>query len=184
MRDDLLEPDEGDGQPIHLPVAALSAALLLLAGCGGEEQRHRSILIASGRDDHGELVRGTVGLSAEPDGPAVATVPAGSLVAVVETRGEWLRVRSLEGEATGWVNDYFLRGVAHLVAVPGCPVPRRDGGAFAPSTQVELLGHERRGGAAWVRVRSLDGGGEGWVRRAALSELPARAAGAPASCET
>lgn len=183
MRDDLVEPDEGHGEPIHLPVAAL-AALLLLAGCGGEEQRQRSLLIVSGRDDHGELVQRTVALSAEPAGRAATTVPAGSLVAVVETSGEWIRVRSLEGKATGWVNDYFLRGVAHLVAVPGCPVPKRDGGAFKPNTQVELLAHERRGGAAWVRVRSLAGGSEGWVRRAALSELPARSADAPASCET
>lgn len=158
--------------------------MLLLAACGGEEPA-RSVLIASGRDDHGELVQKTVSLSAEPEGPAVAEVAAGSLVAVVDTRGEWVRVRSLQGAAAGWVNDFYLRGVAHLVAgVPGCPVPKRDGGTFESNAQVELVAYERRAGAFWVRVRPVSGGREGWVRRRALSELPVRTDGAPASCES
>ena len=180
---DLGEPDEGNGKPVHLSVASL-AAVLLLAACGGEEDA-RAVLIASGRDDHGELVQETVELSAEPDGPTVAEVAAGSLVEVVDTRGEWIRVRSLQGAGAGWVNDYYLRGVAHLVArVPGCPVPERDGGTFEPNAQVELLEYEQRPGATWVRVRLLAGGREGWVPPAALSELPARTSGVPASCTT
>lgn len=156
--------------------------MLLLAACGGEEPA-RSVLIASGRDDHGELMHATVGLSAEPEGPAAAEVAAGSLVAVVDTRGEWIRVRSLRGDAAGWVNDHDLRGVAHLVApVPGCPVPSRGGGTFAPNTQVELVGYERSRAAIWVRVRTVEGGREGWVRARALSELPTRTAGPPGSC--
>lgn len=160
--------------------------MLLLAACGGEEPA-RSVLIASGLDDHGELVQNTVSLSAEPEGPAVAEVAAGSLVAVVDTRGEWIRVRSFQGTAVGWVNDFYLRGVAHLVAgVPGCPVPKRGGGTFEPNAQVELVAYERRAGAIWVRVRPVagGGGGEGWVRQRTLSELPARTDGAPASCES
>lgn len=182
MRDDLLEPDEGHGEPIHLPVAALTA-LLLLAGCGGEEERQRSLLIVSGRDDHGELVQESVSLSASPGGRAAAQVPAGSLVAVVETRAEWVRVRALRGGASGWVNDYFLRGAVHLVsAVRGCPLRTADGASYAPNAQVELLGYERRGGALWVRARSLEGGREGWVPARAVSELPARAGVPPPSC--
>lgn len=184
MRHDLVEPDEGNGKPVHLSVASLAAAVLLLAACGGEEPA-RSVLIASGRDDHGDLVQDTVGLSAEPEGPATAEVAAGSLVAVVDMRGEWIRVRSLQGTAAGWVNDYYLRGVVHLVAgIPGCPVPKRDGGAFEPNAQVELLEYEQQPGALWVRVRLLGGGTEGWVRPRALSELPARTGAAPASCPT
>jgi hypothetical protein len=158
--------------------------VLLLAACGGEEPA-RSVLIASGRDDHGLLAQKTVSLSAKPEGAAVAEVPAGSLVAVVETRGEWIRVRALQGEAVGWVNDYYLRGVAHLVAgVPGCPVPKRGGGTFEPNAQAELVAYERRAGALWVRVRALVGGNDGWVRPHALSELPVRMRGKPRSCET
>lgn len=63
-------------------------------------------------------------------------------------------------------------------------MPKRDGGTFEPNAQVELLAYERRAGAFWVRVRPVGGGREGWVRRRALSELPVRTDGAPASCET
>lgn len=182
MRLDLAERDEGDGEPVHLPVAAL-LALLLLPACGGGEQSGRAVLLVSGRDDHGELVQQTVSLSATPDGPSAAEVAAGSLVAVVETRSEWVRVRALRGGASGWVHDYFLRGVVHLVApVHGCPVPSRDAGAYEPNAQVELLGYERRGGALWVRARSVEGGREGWVPARAVSELPARAAVPSPSC--
>ncbi len=184
MQHDLVQPLQGSGKPVYLPLAALAAAGLLLAACGGEEHS-RFVLIASGRDDHGELVQETVDLSAEPEGPAIAEVTAGSLVEVVDTRGEWIRVRSLQGAGAGWVNDYYLRGVAHLVAsVPGCPVPKRDGGTFEPNAQVELLEYEQQPGAIWVRVRPLGGGTEGWVPPRALSELPARTGAAPASCKS
>ena len=157
--------------------------MLLLAACGGEEPA-RSVLIASGRDDHGLLVQKTVALSAEPEGPSVAEVPAGSLVEVVETRGEWIRVRSLQGAATGWANDFYLRGVAHLVGrVLGCPVLERGGGVFEPSTQVALVAYERRGGALWLRVRALASGREGWVQPRALTELPTHTHGPPPACE-
>lgn len=187
MRHDLDERHQGRGEPIHLPLAALAcAALAAAAGCGGGgggETAHRSLLIASGRDDHGVLVQSSVALSAEPEGAAVADVPAGSLVVVLGSRGEWIRVRSLDGTAAGWVNDYHLRGVAHLVGVrPGCPVRTREGGAFAPNAQVELLAYERRGGTTWIRVRAVDGGREAWVRRRAVSELPARPAGPARAC--
>lgn len=182
MRLDLGERDEGDGEPVHLPLA-LVVALLLLPACGGGEQGGRAVLLVSGRDDHGELVQETVSLSAAPGGRAAAKVAAGSLVAVVETRAEWIRVRTLRGGATGWVNDYFLRGVVHLVApVRGCPVRSRDGGAYAPNAQVELLGYERRGVELWVRARSVEGGREGWVPARTVSELPARVAVPPPSC--
>jgi SH3-like domain-containing protein len=157
--------------------------VLLLAACGGEEPA-RSVLIASGRDDHGLLVQKTVGLSAEPDGPAVAEVRAGSLVEVVDTRGEWIRVRSLQGPATGWVNDFYLRGAAHLVArVLGCPVVERGGRTFEPSAQVALLAYERRAGTLWVRVRALASGREGWVQPRSLTELPTHTHGPPPSCD-
>ena len=157
MQHDLDRTQQGNGKPVHLSVAALVAAFLL-AGCGGGEEPDRSVLIASGRDDHGRVVQQAVSLSAEPEGPAVAEVPEGSLVSVLHTRGEWIRVRSLEGAGAGWVNDYYLRGTAHLVAdVRGCPVRARSGRTFEPNAQVELLRYERWRGEGWVRVRALKG---------------------------
>lgn len=183
MQHDLGEPLQGNGKPVHLPLAAVAAAVLLLAACGGEEPA-RSVLIASGRDDHGLLQQKTVDLSAKPEGPPVTEVTAGSLVAVVDTRGEWIRVRSLSGAAAGWVNDFYLRGVAHLVGgAPGCPVVERGGGVFDPSTQVALVAYERRAGALWVRVRALASGREGWVRPRALTELPTHTHGPRPACD-
>ncbi|MGQ0803248.1 MAG: SH3 domain-containing protein [Actinomycetota bacterium] len=157
--------------------------MLLLPACGGEEPA-RSVLIASGRDDHGLVVQQKVSLSAEPEGPGVAEIPAGSLVSVLDTRGEWIRVRSVDGGADGWVNDYYLRGTAHLVAdVRGCPVRARSGRTFEPNAQVELVGYERRGAVVWVRVRSLSGGREELVPPHALSEVPLRSRGAAPACD-
>lgn len=183
MQHDLDRTQQGNGKPVHLSVAALVAAFLL-AGCGGGEEPDRSVLIASGRDDHGRVVQQAVSLSAEPEGPAVAEVPEGSLVSVLDTRGEWIRVRSLEGAGAGWVNDYYLRGTAHLVAdVRGCPVRARSGRTFEPNAQVELLRYERWRGEGWVRVRALGGGREEWVVRRALAEVPYRLRGAAPACD-
>lgn len=183
MRDDLGVRDEERGQPRHLPVGrrlAAALALALLAGCGGEGER--PLVLASGRDDHGLLVQRTVDVHGEPDGEVLRRVETGTLLAVVGSRGEWLHVRALEGTgADGWVNDYHLRGVAHLVAPrPGCPVRTRRGTTLRPNEQVELLDYERRDDGAWVRVRTVEGGREAWVARAAVGDAPFR--GQPPDC--
>jgi hypothetical protein len=147
-------------------IVALGAALggaLLLSGFGGESKRPevgRPIVLVSGRDDHGLLVQKTVGLSRFAGGPATTRVPDGTLVRVEATRGEWLQVRTLERtSARGWVNDYYLRGTAHVTRRVA-PLPR--------NAHVELL--ELKG--ARVRARSIESGRVAWVPRTALAELP------------
>ena len=134
----------------------------MLSGCGGGGAGgvpERELVLVSGRDDHGLLVQERVTLAAEPEGePEQASVGDGTLVRVVETRGEWLRVRTVEGRrAEGWVNDYYLRGTVHVCA-PGLP----------RSAQAEILSVGPRG----VRVRTVEGARVADVPRASVSELP------------
>jgi hypothetical protein len=142
--------------------AALGGALLLLSGFGGDpksEQVARPILLVSGRDDHGLLVQRTVGLSRLPGGEATSRVPDGTLVRVEAVHGEWLQVRALERTAArGWVNDFYLRGTAHLT---------RRVGPFSRAAQVEMLAVD----GARVRIRSLETKQVGWVPRRSLSEF-------------
>jgi hypothetical protein len=161
VRDDLDERHEGDRQPGNVPVKAalLAAAVLLLAGCGSEHaaQAERTVLLVSGRDDHGLLVQKQIGLSQWIGGEPDAHVPDGTLVRVEATHGEWIQVRALEGSrASGWVNDYYLRGTA-----------------FARDAQVELLEFD----GASVQVRSLQTKRVAWMPRNAVSQLPMSRAG-------
>jgi hypothetical protein len=142
-------------------VPLLGAAVL--AGCGGEGKSDtaRQILLVSGRDDHGLLVQKTVGVSRWIGGEPEAHVPDGTLVKVEATHGEWIQVRALERRpARGWVNDYYLRGTAHLT---------RPVSSFPMNAQVELLDVERER----VRVRSLETKQVGWVPRHLVAENPA-----------
>jgi len=138
---------------------ALVALVALGTGCaaGAEpvSSPQRPVLLISGRDDHGLLAESAVGLAQRPDGsPPTARVPDGTLVAVVETSGEWARVRTLEGQgAEGWVHDYYLRGIAHVAC---------------SNEPVELLAVR----AERVRVRPADGGPPRWVPRDTVGELP------------
>jgi hypothetical protein len=144
-------------------ILALAAALL--AGCGGGPARtaaERDILLVSGRDDHGLVVQKTVGLSDWVGGEPSTHVPDGTLVRVESTHGEWIQVQAIERiSARGWVNDYYLRGTAHVTQAVG-PLTR--------NAQVELLEvkNER------VRVRSTQTSDVAWVERRFVAELPAR----------
>ncbi len=164
MQHDLDERHQRRRQPGFLSVALTLA--LVCAGCGGEDEATkpeppRPILLVSGRDEHGLVVEAEIVLSERPDGPVAARLKDGTLVRVTDTRGEWLRVRTLEGAVReGWINDYYLRGTVHL----DCGSP------LGPSAQVELLEVD----LGRVRVRSLEGGRVAWVDRATLSERPTR----------
>jgi hypothetical protein len=176
VRDDLGERHEGERQPGDVPVRAAAAvivlgaalgAAVLLSGFGGDaksEQVARPIVLVSGRDDHGLLVQKTVALSRLPGGEATSRVPDGTLVRVEATHGEWLQVRALERTAArGWVNDFYLRGTAHLTRRVR-PFPR--------GAQVEMLAVD----GPRVRVRSLETKQVAWVPRRLLRELPATSA--------
>lgn len=137
---------------------AVIAAGCAAAACGDEGEPatapERRVLLVSGHDDHGLLAEATVGLGEEPEGAPTDRVPDGTLVAVTETRGEWARVRTLEGRAAeGWVNDFYLRGTAHLAC---------------SNEPVELLAVDD----GRVRVRPVDGGPPRWVPRDTVGELP------------
>lgn len=163
-------------------VAALGAAAFLVSGCGdspGAPKLERTTLLVSGRDDHGLLAQPSVELRRSPDGPVAASLLDGTLVRVLEARGEWLRVRALEGaRSDGWVNDYYLRGTVHVVAPNGCAAAAsgapgaRPTRALARNVQAELLGVAIRGGRTWVRVRTLVSRTAAWVDRRAVRELP------------
>jgi hypothetical protein len=142
--------------------AALGGAVLLSGFGDGQESEEitRPIVLVSGRDDHGLLVSKTVGLSRLPGGEATARVPDGTLVRVEATDGEWLQVRALERTAArGWVNDFYLRGTAHV---------RPPAGPFSRGDQVEMLAVD----GSRVRVRALETKQVDWVPRRSLSELP------------
>ena len=145
-------------------VALVAAAAGLLAGCGGSEagaEATREILLVSGRDEHGLVAQERVALAPEPEAaarPGDPTVAGGTLVRVVAARGEWTRVRSLEGpRAEGWVNDYHLRGVVHVCAA-----------ALPRSAQAEILSV----GDGGIRVRTVEGARVAVVPRRTISELP------------
>jgi hypothetical protein len=198
VQHDLDERDEGRAESVQLPVRPrLLAAVALAAaaaGCGGSEKPksapapQRPVVLVSGRDDHGLLARRSIALLDEPEGRPVSRVADGTLAAVTGSRGEWLRVRALEGpRAGGWVDDFYLRGTAHVVPTGGsCAVrayARAGAGRSRPlpaSAQVELLGVERAEGGAWVHVRALAPARDAWVPRAAVRELAIRPA---ASCK-
>ncbi|HEX6499411.1 MAG TPA: SH3 domain-containing protein [Micromonosporaceae bacterium] len=127
------------------------------------------LVLVSGRDDHGLLATPQVVLRDRPgDGAPVGRVPDGTLARVVATRGTWLEVRTAEGPSVdGWVDDFYLRGVVHLVGpAPTCAVTL-DGRSLPAGEQAVVL--DLRGGRARVRVART--GRTGWVDRASVQEL-------------
>ncbi|WP_331112894.1 hypothetical protein [Oryzihumus sp.] len=166
--------------------AGVAAAALSLSACGAAPvhgpgraadrvappARDGRLVLVSGRDDHGELAEPAVALSATVQGSrTVAAVPDGTLARVVASDGQWQEVQSLDGTpARGWVDDFHLRGVVHLVGpAPTCS-PRFDAGHLAPGTQAVVLG-VGAGGA--LRVRTLGTRAlTGLVPRADVRELP------------
>lgn len=125
------------------------------------------IVLISGRDDHGLVASPRVSILSEPDGArTVGTVRDGTLARVVETRGEWLRVRSAEGPpARGWVNDYYLRGLVRLVGPAGSCSVRVGTRDHPPGTQARI--EKVRSGRVFVRVA----GDRGWLPRNHVAEL-------------
>ena len=143
---------------------ALLLLAAVLAGCGGEGEPEatRTVLLVSGRDDHGLLVHRNVEVRRSIGGERAGEIRDGTLVAVTATSGEWIEVKALEGRpVSGWVNDYYLRGTAHLTR-PAAGWPR--------NAQVELLAVD----GSRVRVRSTQTRRVAWVERSAVAELPVR----------
>lgn len=151
-------------------VVGLAAGLLGLVRAG-EAGGDRSIVLLSGRDDHGIAVRDTVPLHDAPDGEVVAEVPADALAEVHGQRPPWLRVTVLEGSpVTGWVDDFLVRGDLHMVDpdAPACAVTT-DVGVLPPSARVRVVDIHESG---MVGVHAAAGGPEHHVPRGLVRELP------------
>lgn len=181
MYDGLVHRDQGDGQPHDVPVrprrfVALLLLGLTLSGCGGAASGHDSappddrLVLVSGRDDHGLVARERVPVY---DGPSsdtqVGIVADGTLAHVTETDGSWLHVVTAEGRPVdGWVDDFFLRGVVHLVgAAPSCEAAV-DGRRVTAGLQVVV--RRLRDGRALV-TGVADPTLRGWVDRSDVQEL-------------
>lgn len=135
----------------HTVLAAALAAVLL----GATWVAHRGpaaapstppgsqpVVFISGRDDHGLLRDHYVPLYATPDGKqAVGQAHDATLARILERRGQWLHVRTVDVRPVeGWLDDFYLRDRAL----------RTDGGG-----QVTLAGAEVREGRVWAAVRPL-----------------------------
>jgi hypothetical protein len=165
VQHDLGERHEGRGEPDHLPVTRVLAALLVAAlggtaagGCGVST----TVAMVSGRDDHGQLERRALGLQRSPTDTEIAgTVEDGTFVRVERRDGPWAFVRAAGSADAGWIQDQYLRGEAVRMEP-------------APPRRVTFLDLEQRDGAVYVRVRFADDGSEDWVAAASLREVGAR----------
>jgi hypothetical protein len=129
------------------------------------------LVLISGRDDHGMVAEEQVPLYDEVEGTRPSgSVRDGTYARVLATDGQWLKVETVEGRhATGWIDDFFLRGESRLVGpAPTCEAglagKRRTGGTL-------VVVHDLRGGRARVETVS-EPSTAGWVDRELLQELP------------
>lgn len=108
------------------------------------------------------------------DGPASTTasgrIPDGTLARVVQSDGQWMRVETAEGKpVSGWIDDFFLRGEAHLVGPPPECRPQVDDQSQEAGLLVVVHGVREDE----VLVESVgDTRIRGWTSREAVQELP------------
>lgn len=143
----------------------LMAAALAAFGGGCGLLDRPSVVMVSGRDDHGLLERRAIGLQASPTDPTVVgTVEDGTFMLVTRRDGPWAYVKTPSEAAgvaeEGWIPDQHLRGEAVLVDPP-------------PPRRVTFTDAERMGGVMMVNVRFADGTGQ-WVPATSLREVGAR----------
>jgi hypothetical protein len=150
--------------------------LLLVAGCGGAASGHDQarpdgrLVLVSGRDDHGLVATAQVPVY---DGPGsshrTGAVPDGTLAHVTGTDGSWLHVVTAEGRPVdGWVDDFFLRGMVHLVgAAPSC---RADVDGTPVTAGLQVVVRQLRGNQVLVSGVA-DPAMRGWAARSDVQEL-------------
>lgn len=170
MRHDLVERHEGNGEPDDLPIVLrvlsllMAAAAVMSSGCGLFDRP--AVVMVSGRDDHGQLVRSAIGLQRSPTDPSITgTVMDGTFVIVTRREGPWAYVatpsRAVGVTEEGWIEDHYLRGEAVLTDRP-------------PPRRVTFLDAEERGGQVYVLVRIPGQDSSEWVPATALEEVGAR----------
>ena len=155
----------------------LAGLLVLTAGCAGSAagggaapaRPDGRMVLVSGRDDHGQQVEEVVPVyAAAASRDRVGGIADGTLAHVTEVDGTWLHVVGAEGRPVdGWVDDFYLRGTAHLVGpVPSC---RASLGGRLVEAGLQVVVSQVRGGS--VLVSAVDGSSRGWVSRSAVQEL-------------
>lgn len=171
----------------HTSTAATAAAVLtgvLLSGCAGQAAPETDtgdgrLAMVSGRDDHGLMSLDEVPVYDDKAyAHAAGTIHDGTLVRVLERDHMAMRIATLEGpSATGWLDDFHLRGELRLVGAP-------------PLCDVTVAGASQPGGTrafvygvkdGRVLVETQPPAGEkaqrGWVARDDLQELPPQGRG-------
>lgn len=142
-------------------------------GTSGTGDTDGRLVLVSGRDDHGLLATPTISLTDAPgsDRPT-GTVADGTLAEAINSKAEWLRITTVEGPAhTGWINDYYLRGVLH-VSGPTPTCRSRVAGRLLPAGAQAIVLDVN---ASRARIRTQRPPAvEGWVPREHLHELPPR----------
>lgn len=155
----------------------LVGAVVLMAstGCSSgpvdETGSDGRLVLVSGRDDHGMLAHEQVEVYDAPESTTSSgRVPDGTLARVVQADGQWMRIETAEGQpVSGWIDDFFLRGEAHLVGPP--PECRPRVGDQSQEAGLLVVVYGVREGEVLV-----ESAGEtpvrGWTPRDAVQELP------------
>lgn len=145
-------------------LVALALAWRATLAAPGATKSAATVVLVSGRDDHGLLVAPTVALVRTPGSTVVVDeVPDGTFARALEQRGDWLRVQAIANpQLDGWINDFYLRGQA----------VRLDTGA-----QVGFVQARRDGARVLVAVTSVrEAAPPTWVAAEQLREIGAREA--------
>lgn len=149
----------------------LMASTGCAAGTADENPSDGRLVLVSGRDDHGMLAQEQVEVYDAPASTkASGRIPDGTLARVVQADGQWMRIETAEGKpVSGWIDDFFLRGEAHLVGP-------------APECRPQVSNQVQEAGLVVVvhGVREdevlVESAGEtpvrGWTPREAVQELP------------
>lgn len=142
----------------------MAAAAVMSSGCGLFDRP--AVVMVSGRDDHGQLLRNAIGLQRSPtDATITGTVMDGTFVIVEKRDGPWAYVatpsRAVGVTEEGWIEDHYLRGEAVLLDPP-------------PPRRVTFLDAEDRGNLVYVLVRIPGQEDSEWVPAASLREVGAR----------
>ncbi len=122
-----------------------------------------TIVLVSGRDDHGLLANPQVPLYDAPNGTTpVARVRDGSYARVLATRGTWQHIATIaQAPQSGWLDDYYLRGRAI----------RLDGGGQVTFADARLAGDRVE-----IAVRPVEAPATTpfWLSAARLQEVGAK----------
>jgi hypothetical protein len=84
--------------------------------------------------DSAKVTAGTANVRSGPgvDTRVVASVPRGTVLQVLETSGDWHKVRSADGAVQGWIRSHLV-AIVPSAAAPAASPPRAEAAPVAPS---------------------------------------------------